>query len=284
MSSLQPAPESDRRREASSDEARLAAVAVETTGRRLYRFLAGWAIEGAIFLAIVVVYQLTKWRAAADPALAMEHGQAVIALERRLGLFFEPSVHAFFRDRTELMPLLRILYIHLHFPVVIAFLVWLRSARAVWYPRIRNGFALAHLLALAMFMAYPCAGPRFFAEYGFADLLALPYENSHNPYAVIPSMHYGYASLVGLGLLWLGRSVWLRGLGVLYLILVLLVIVATAAHFWLDAPLGTLVVVVGLAASGAFRSRTEGRCRGPGPGLPGSIIPARPHRRGGMAS
>jgi hypothetical protein len=44
-----------------------------------------------------------------------------------------------------------------------------------------------------------------FPDYGFSEVLNLPYEGTHNPMAVIPSMHYGYASLVGFGLVWLAR-------------------------------------------------------------------------------
>jgi hypothetical protein len=156
-----------------------------------------------------------------------------------------------------LMPVLRWLYINLHFPCAIAFLVWLRWKRPLHYPRIRNGFAIAHLLCLIIFVIYPCSPPRLFPEHGFVDILNLPYEGRHNPHAVIPSMHFGYASFVGLCLIWLGRSLWLRALGVFYMLLVGFIIVAIAAHFWIDAPLGTLVIVAGLAIAGAFKSEQE---------------------------
>lgn len=71
--------------------------------------------------------------------------------------------------------------------------------------------------------------------------------------AVIPSMHFGYASLVGFGLLFLARPWWLRTLGALYLVLICFVIVVTAAHFVIDAPLGTFTIAIGMATSGAFK-------------------------------
>src|SRR5262249_26369208 len=160
----------------------------------------------------------------------------------------------FVLDHTALMPVLRWLYINAHFPVTLAFLGWLRIFRREHYPRIRNGFGIAHVIALTVFVLYPCGTPRMFPEYGFADILALPYEHIHIPYAAIPSMHYGYASLVGGGLLWLGGNRWLRAAGACYLALVLTIIIATAAHFFIDAPLGTATVAVGLAAAGAFRA------------------------------
>jgi hypothetical protein len=49
----------------------------------------------------------------------------------------------------------------------------------------------------------------------------------------------------------------LRALGVLYLVLILFIIVVTAAHFIIDAPLGTLTVALGLAATGGLRRDVE---------------------------
>jgi hypothetical protein len=225
--------------------------------RAVARFLAWWIVEAAIVVGVIFLYQLTKLRADADPEIAMAHARDVIAFERATGLFREPAIHRFILDETELMPALRWLYINLHFPCTLAFLAWVRWRRPARYPRIRNGFALAHAFALAVFVLYPCAPPRLFPEEGFVDILALPYEGYHNPYAVIPSMHFGYASLVGIGLLWLGRAAWQRALGAAYLALILFIIVATAAHFIIDAPLGTLVVVAGLWICRAFARPAE---------------------------
>jgi hypothetical protein len=221
--------------------------------RRVWRFLAPWAFEAALVVGGIFLYQLTKLRAVADPATAFANARDVIELERALGLFHEAAIERLVLEHTTLMPALRWLYLHLHFPAILAFLLWLRWRHPARYPRIRNGFALAHLIALVVFVLYPCAPPRMFPEHGFVEILALPYEGTHNPYAAIPSMHYGYASLVGGGLVWLGTG-WQRWLGALYLVLIMVVIVATAAHFIIDAPLGTLTVAAGLALAGAFRS------------------------------
>ncbi len=221
--------------------------------RRVLRLLAPWAIEAVVVVAIIFLYQLTKLRATVAPELAMDHARSVVAFERTCGLFFEPAIHRAILDHTDLMPVLRWLYLNLHFPVTLAFLVWVRYRHPRRYARIRNGFALAHVVALIVFVLYPCAPPRMFPDLGFVEVLRLPYEGTHNPYAVIPSMHYGYATLVGGGLIWLARPAWLRLLGAFYLVLILFVIVATAAHFIIDAPLGSITVGASLALAGAFR-------------------------------
>jgi len=220
---------------------------------RLARTLAPWAVEAVIVVGMIFLYQLTKLRTDVSPAVALEHARDVAAFERGLGLFVEPAIHRAILDHTVLMPVLRWLYLNLHFPVTLGFLIWVRYSYAARYPRIRNGFAFAHVIALVVFVAYPCAPPRMFPELGFMEVLNLPYEGTHNPYAVIPSMHFGYATLVGGGLIWLARAWSLRVLGAFYMALILFIIVATAAHFWIDAPLGALTVGLGLALAGAFK-------------------------------
>ena len=69
----------------------------------------------------------------------------------------------------------------------------------------------------------------------------------YNPYAAVPSMHVGYALIVAAALLHHGRHLLVRALGALYPPFVLLVIVATGNHFFLDAAAGALVA--GLAAA-----------------------------------
>jgi membrane-associated phospholipid phosphatase len=60
-------------------------------------------------------------------------------------------------------------------------------------------------------------------------------------------MHIGYALIVAASLLRHGRRRLLRTLGALYPLFVLLVVVATGNHFFLDAAAGALVA--GLAAA-----------------------------------
>jgi PAP2 superfamily len=63
-------------------------------------------------------------------------------------------------------------------------------------------------------------------------------------------MHVGYALIVGAGLLRHGRRFLVRAIGALYPPFVVLVIVATGNHFFLDAAAGALVagLAVALAA------------------------------------
>ena len=74
-----------------------------------------------------------------------------------------------------------------------------------------------------------------------SDLLGALY----NPFAAVPSLHFGYALIVGVVLAVVAqRRIW-RIAGALYPAAMLLIIVATGNHFFVDAALGGLVVVIG---------------------------------------
>jgi membrane-associated phospholipid phosphatase len=80
----------------------------------------------------------------------------------------------------------------------------------------------------------------------------------YNPYAAIPSMHAGYALIVGAALMRYGQRALLRVAGVLYPPFVLLVIVATGNHFFFDAATGALVAATGaLLALPLTRTRPQ---------------------------
>lgn len=70
-------------------------------------------------------------------------------------------------------------------------------------------------------------------------------KNMSNQYAAMPSMHIGWSVWSGLTIFALARIPWVRVLGLLYPTATLLVIVATANHFWLDAVGGLICLAFG---------------------------------------
>jgi membrane-associated phospholipid phosphatase len=133
-------------------------------------------------------------------------------------------------------------------------LLWLHRRRPDGFPFVRTALLLASGRALVGFLVYPTAPPRL-AGVGIlgtvsgrhVDLNRGLVSAFYNPYAAMPSMHIGYALLVAVALLRHGRRLLLRGIGALYPSFVLLVIVATGNHFFLDAAAGALVAGLGAA-------------------------------------
>ena len=105
-----------------------------------------------------------------------------------------------------------------------------------------------------------------------SDLLGALY----NPFAAVPSLHFGYALIVGVALATIAERRRSRILGALYPAAMLLIIVATGNHFFVDAALGGLAVVIGwlvarmLLEAPAPRTARRGSRRAPAaPDLPG---------------
>jgi hypothetical protein len=136
-------------------------------------------------------------------------------------------------------------------------LLWLHRRRPDGFPLVRTSLLLASGLAIVGFLVYPTAPPRL-AGVGISDTVSGRHvdlnrglvSSLYNPYAAVPSMHVGYALIVAAGLLRHGRRLLVRSIGALYPTFVLLVIVATGNHFFLDAAAGALVagLAVALAA------------------------------------
>ena len=116
-----------------------------------------------------------------------------------------------------------------------------------------------------MYHLFPVTPPRLLppdASYGFVDTVNeysnLSYQAQSmqafvNPFAAVPSLHYGWAVLVGGVLFWTTRNVWLRALGVFLPIGQLAAIVFTANHYILDAMAGLVVALMGLAVALALQ-------------------------------
>ena len=215
-------------------------------------------IEAAVALTPYGLYDLVRGLVGADAAEAEGHAHRVVALERSLHLFVEANVQRAVQTLPGLTSLLGVAYLTLHLAVTASVLLWLHRRRPEGFPFVRTALLLASGLALVGFLVYPTAPPRL-AGVGIVDTVSGGHvdlnrglvSSLYNRYAALPSMHIGYALIVAAGLVRHGRRLHVRAMGALYPPFVLLVIVATGNHFFLDAAAGALVA--GLAAALAAR-------------------------------
>jgi hypothetical protein len=114
---------------------------------------------------------------------------------------------------------------------------------------------------------YPAAPPRL-ADLGFSDTVSSAtglnlssdlLGSLYNPIAAVPSLHFGYAVIVGGVLASLADRRWVRIAGWVYPGAMLGIIVATGNHFFLDAAAGGLVVVLGWITARSLVAATERR-------------------------
>jgi hypothetical protein len=204
--------------------------------------------------------------------------RGLIDMERRLGLFFEPTVHAWFGARPPLMRALRLTYVAAHVPVALGVLAWTRRAHPQAFPQARDTFAATQALAAIGYVIAPTAPPRMIAGLGYDDR---PRPGDHglgrsiqSPYAAMPSAHTAF-SVVAAGTIWaLARSRPVRAAALLYPPAVVVEIIATGDHIWLDAIGG--LVVAGLGFASVRATHMVGSCLATGSSHVG--------RRGGRAA
>jgi PAP2 superfamily len=211
-------------------------------------------VEAAGALTLYGLYELARGLVGADTAEADGHARRLVALERSLHLFDEAKVQRAVQTLPGLTSLLGVAYLTLHLAVTAGVLLWLHRRRPEGFAFVRTALLLASGLALVGFLVFPTAPPRLAGvgivdtvSRGHVDLYRGLVSSLYNPYAAVPSMHVGYALIVAASLLRHGRRLLVRAIGAVYPEFVLLVIVATGNHFFLDAAAGALVA--GLAAA-----------------------------------
>lgn len=220
------------------------------------------AREVVIALAVYLAYRAGRLVTQDAATLARRNANLVIDTERSLGLFTETDLQAWALHSDLLIRLLNGFYVSAHFPVTIVFLIWVFVRHQHAYRNVRNWLTTVTMVGLAIHVAFPLAPPRMTP--GFVDTLAAygpriytddPAASVANQYAAMPSLHFGWALIVAIGVRHLGnarRAIWLHPL------ITLVAIVVTANHYWLDA-LVAAVLVAGTAPRFLRSSDRPGR-------------------------
>lgn len=233
-----------------------------------------WAFEVVLFAIALLIYQASRALVMGRPSTAFENAAGIINWEKSSGLFVETGIQQWVLNHIQLAEALNYFYMYAHWTVTPLFFIWLYKRRARVYPYVRNAFFAANGIALIVYMVYPVAPPRLMgAGDGFVDSLKKVsdidlhggvFAGWFNPHAAVPSMHFGYALMIGMVGLVLLRSWPLRLLALAYPGVVFLTITGTANHYVTDALAGGLVVAIGFigvwawsAARGHFRHQTR---------------------------
>src|SRR5215213_6590805 len=199
--------------------------------------------ELALAIGLYAVYEIVRGFGSTTLASARLHTAEIVSLERHLGVFVERAVQQAVESLPAVPMLLGFAYMSLHF--------------------------VSTAVSLAIYVLYPAAPPRL-SGLGFADtvtdkaginLSSDALGSLYNPFAAVPSLHFGYSLLVGVTVAALARRRWLRAIGAAYPPFMLFTIVATGNHFIFDALAGGIVMVVayfvarGLVADAARPAR-----------------------------
>ena len=227
-----------------------------------------WRLAPALGEATLVVSLYAVWQwlgATTHHAVAGATGRALDLwhLERALHLPSEVSVQALVLPHDRLVQLCNGYYLYGHFNPVIALLAWLFWRHRDAYPRVR--LVLCALTALAFAIHFvPVAPPRLLPELGFRDVALEQGQSVYGPFTsglagqllAMPSLHVGWSLLVAWAVVTVSRSRW-RWLVLAHPVLMSLVVVATANHWWLDG-IAAGALLVGCVLASRFLPRRDG--------------------------
>ncbi|MFE3992363.1 phosphatase PAP2 family protein [Streptomyces goshikiensis] len=225
-------------------------------------------------------YSLIRNAVPEQKAVALANADWLWGVERSLGIAVERSVNHTIDSVTWLIVGMNYYYATLHFVVTIGVLVWIYRFHPGRYAATRLVLFATTGVALVGYYLYPLAPPRLMNGQQFIDTVLKHHtwgsmasgnlKQMSNQYAAMPSMHIGWSLWCGLTIFAVASAPWARILGLLYPTATLVVIVATANHFWLDAVGGMLCLAFGFTVSRAWFGSLPHR-------LPRHPEPAGPH-------
>lgn len=199
------------------------------------------------------LYELVRGAGGEDVQAAMQNTADIVAFEMAAGVYVERGVQQAFEAIPLAPALLGLAYVVLHFVGTALLLIWVHRRHPDRFPLVRTTLVVATGFALVGYVLYPAAPPRL-ADLGFSDTVTSAtgldlssdlLGSLYNPFAAVPSLHFGYALIVGGVMATLATRRSFRLLGAVYPVAMLVIIVATGNHFVVDAALGAMVVAAG---------------------------------------
>jgi hypothetical protein len=250
-----------------------ASVALRAAKRKRLTSTAVFTQETGLVLGLFALWQLAGSFGVMGPGGALARSRWIWNFERTIHLPSEATIQRLFLPHPLLIQFFDLYYDSLHFPVLIATLVWLFVWHRDSYRRIRT--TLVGLTGLCLLVQLiPVAPPRMLPGSGMVDTAILYHQSVYSSVAgfdpdqlsAMPSVHVGWAILVAVAIVTTARTRW-RWLAVLYPVMTTLAVIVTANHFWLDGIVAGLILVLVLAVQAGTR-RLMSHLRRPRPPEP----------------
>ncbi len=220
--------------------------------------------EIALVAVAFLLYFIVRGSVVDRDQEAQSNAADIIDLQRTLGFFWEQDINAAILDSSFLIQLFDGIYFWMDFPLIVAIGLWMYFfGHRHQYTVARDALLASGAIALVIYNLYPVAPPRLLPpEFGFVDTLReynhLAYQAQSteffvNPYAAVPSLHVGWALLVGGVLFWTTKNPLIRALAVFLPIGQFAAILFTANHYIIDAMAGAVVALMGLLIAMALQ-------------------------------
>jgi PAP2 superfamily protein len=214
--------------------------------------------EIALVAGLFLVYRLGRLAITGHDQLAVTNAWWIWDVERTLRLPDEELFQQWALQWPDLLKAANWYYVGVHFPLTAIFLIWgwLKRPPAE-YRYARRLLSLLTGLALVVHVVMPLAPPRMLSSLGFLDTMAVfgpsAYGDSTtatvaNQFAAMPSLHVGWALLIAVVVVRTARTPW-RWVAILHPTITVLVVVATANHYWVDAIAAALLLLLAIAVT-----------------------------------
>ena len=227
-----------------------------TPFQKLWRLTARAGLhEAVVVVGAFLIYFVIRGAVVDRAGEAVASGIDLIELEQQLGIYWELEMQSWILDHFWLIKLMNWIYFWGHMPLVIAVAVWLYGWHRKAYFVTRNAFLASGAIGLVIYWLFPVAPPRLIPFAGFIDTMAafdrVGYNAQEakafvNPYAAVPSLHFGWSLLLGAVVAWVSRHPLTFVLAGAWPVAMFFSIVMTGNHFILDAVAGSVVSFAGL--------------------------------------
>jgi hypothetical protein len=225
------------------------------------------AFELLLWASLYPAYLASRSETIGDRTQAVAHANSLVHLERITGLQREGDLQSLFGFVIDFFSA----YYMLGFgPLLVTVLVWLGLRHRRLYRELQTLLLTSLGLAVIGYVFYPTAPPRLLPALGLADTVGMSAHDTgsvagirFNPYSAMPSMHVGWALLVGIVGFRAARSRVLKSFFGLHPLVMVLTVTATGNHYFMDAIAGAAAALVAVLALAGLR-RLRARRAGPG--------------------
>src|SRR3954454_19627908 len=241
-----------------------------------------FAGETALVLALYSLWRVAGTISVWNVDGALGRGRSIWDLEQAIHLPSELRLQQIFLEHPLWIQAANGYYAIAHVPAIIALLLWAFIYHRDRYPRVRNVLALVTGACLVVQLV-AVAPPRMYPGLGFVDSGHLYGQSVYtavgtgvsDQLSAMPSLHVGWAVLVGVAAVLISSSRW-RWLVLAHPVVTLVVVAATANHWWLDGVVAAAILALAALADDRVRrwfvarrrSRATGETPPPVPGPP----------------
>jgi hypothetical protein len=216
-----------------------------------------------IFLFAYLLYSAARFVTIGDLSVAQANADWIMDLENTLSLGIESSVQQALTGSVWIW-LLNHLYLAAQLVVLPGALIFLWHRSKPMYERLRNTILATWVLSIPIYAAFPVAPPRL-ADSGLVDTITtqtgLSLDSSlttsfYNELAAVPSLHVGFAVIIGMAVAAAVRNPVVKVAWLLWGPVIGLAVVATGNHYVFDIAAGVVAAGLGYLLGAAVARMT----------------------------